>query len=210
MPIKTKVNCKVCQTILAQPKKWEGRLAKRIYGSRYYMPSSEYNLADIAREYADKFGYESLLNHCKKHQFLTEKDYNERHLRQVAAEAEKTIIKAAAEQAVTAQQVWQKILDKGMTELEAGKMQLTPTHLLAAARDKSNWEIKHAGQQMALMDMVFGFASGEKLPDGVKEDGNVIEGELADGTGGAVESREERSRAFYQSLAGDAATPRTD
>lgn len=210
MPIKTKVNCKVCQTILAQPKKWEGRLAKRIYGSRYYMPSSDYTLMDIAREYQDKFGYESLLNHCKKHQFLTEKDYNERHLRQIAAEAEKKIIKETAKTAVTSQQVWQKILDKGMAELEEGNMRLSPTHLLAAARDKSNWEIKHAGQQMALMDMVFGFASGERLPEGVKEEKGVIEGELAGEPGDVAKSREERSRAFYQRIAGDAAASGAD
>lgn len=211
--IKTKVNCKVCQTILEQPKKWEGRLAKRIYGSRYYMPSSDYRLTDVAKEYADKFGYESLLNHCKKHQFLTEKDYNERHLRQVANEAEKKIIKAAAEQAVTSAEVWQTMMDKGMEALREGRMQIGANHLLAAARDKSNFDVKYAQQQIALMDMIAGYASGEKLPDGVKEEGYVIEGELADGadgTGDADKEREIRSRSFYQRIAGDAAASGAD
>lgn len=208
--IKNKVNCKVCQTLMAQPKGKEGRLAERIYNSRYYLPSSEYNLADIAREYADKFGYESLLNHCKKHQFLNEKQYASRHLRQVAAESEKTIIKEAAKQAVTSTQVWQKVMDKGMEDLEEGRMRLTPANMLAAARDKSNYDVKYARQQIQVMDMIFGFASGEKLPEGVREDSDVIEGELAGGTGDGAEAREIRSRAFYQSLAGDAAAPGAD
>lgn len=204
--IKTHKLCSVCRTILSQPKKWEGRLAKRIYGSRYYMPSSDYTLADVGREYADKFGLESLYNHAKKHQALSEVDFNNRQLRQTKNEVQKKIM----QKAITSQEVWDTVLEKGMDDLKEGKMQLSATHLLAAARDKSNYDIKYAGQQMALMNMVFGFASGEKLPEGVREDTHVIEGELADGTGDAIESRENRSRAFYQSLARDAATPGTD
>lgn len=203
--IKTKKNCSVCQTILAQPKKWEGRLAKRIYGSRHYMPSSDYTLADVAREYKDKFFYESLYNHCKKHQFLTEKDFNERHLRELAKKAEKALLKDA----ITSQQVWDTVIRKGMDELTDGKMNLSATHLLSAARDKSNFEIKYADQQMQLMDMVFGFASGEGLPKGVRND--AIEGEIvADGAATGDSGREVRSRTFYESLAGDASSPGTD
>lgn len=206
--IKTKKNCKVCQTILGQPKKWEGRLAERIYKSRYYMPSSSYNLSDVAREYQDKFGYESILNHCKKHQFLSEDDFNERHLRQTAKQAEKALLK----QAIKSTEVWDSVIHKGMEELEAGHMPLSANHLLSAARDKSNFELKHADQQLALMDMVFGFASGEDLPQGVREDEDgIIEGEvIAPGVEESDQERETRSRAFYQSLAGDAPTPRTD
>lgn len=204
--IKTKVNCSVCQTLLAQPKKWEGRLANRIYGSRYYTPSSMYSLADVAREYKDKFSYESLLNHCKKHQALTEEDFNERHLRQTARQAEKALLKDA----ITSQTVWDTVIKKGMNDLADGKIQLNANHLLSAARDKSNWEVKHADQQLAMMDMVYAFASGEGLPNGVRRD-NAIEGEIVtDGTPESDRSREERSRTFYQSLAGDAAASGSD
>lgn len=199
--IKTKKNCAVCQTILSQPKKWEGRLAKRIYGCRYYMPSSGYTLADIAREYKDKFSYESLLNHAKKHQALSETDYNDRQLRQVTNEAEKKLIR----QAITSQTVWDSVISKGMDKLEKGEMVMTTNHLLSAARDKSNFELKHVDQQLAMMDMVMAFASGE---GGVVEENDAIEGEIV--TSGAAEdnqSREDRSRAFYQSLAGDAPAP---
>jgi SOS response regulatory protein OraA/RecX len=204
--IKTKKNCTVCQTILGQPKKWEGRLAERIYQSRYYLPSSAYSLSEVAREYRDKFSYQSLLNHCKRHQFLSEDDFSERHLRQAAKQAEKALLK----QAITSTEVWQEVINKGMEDLKEGRLKLTANNLLGAARDKSNFEIKYAGQQLALMDMVFGFASGERLPEGVRDD--TIEGELADtaGVGGTTEGREERSRAFYQSLAGDAPAPRAD
>lgn len=204
--IKTHKLCAVCNTILSQPKKWEGRLAKRIYGSRQYTPSSDYRLSDVAREYQDKFSYESLLNHCKKHQFISTKDFDERHLRQTAREAEKVILKNA----ITSQDVWAKVIDKGMEDLEGGKMRLSATHLLAAARDKSNFDIKFAGQQMALMDMVAAYASGEKLPEGVKENGYVIEGELAGGVGDTDSAREVRSRAFLQRIAGDAAPSGAD
>jgi hypothetical protein len=204
--IKTHKLCAVCNTILSQPKKWEGRLAKRIYGSRYYMPSSDYTLAVVAREYKDKFSYESLLNHAKKHQALSEVDFNDRQLRQKTNEVQKKMM----QRAITSQEVWEKVIDKGMDGLENGSIKLSATHLLAAARDKSNFDIRFAGQQMALMDMVAAYASGEKLPEGVKEGSYVIEGELAGGTGDADTAREIRSRAFYQRIAGDAATPRTD
>lgn len=204
--IKTKVNCAVCRTIKAQPKNTGGRLAKRIYESRYFMPSSTYSLSDIAREYKDKFSYESLLNHCKKHQALTEADFSERHLRETAKQAEKSLLK----EAITSQQVWNTVIQKGMEDLNDGKIQVSANHLLSAARDKSNWEVKHADQQLAMMDMVYAFASGEGLPNGVRRD-DAIEGEVVtDGTPEGDRSREERSRAFYQSLAGDAPAPGTD
>lgn len=205
--IKTKKNCAVCQTILSQPKKWEGRLARRIYGSRYYIHASDYALADIAREYKGYFSYESLNNHCKKHQALDEADYNDRQLRQVTNELKKKQIN----QAIKSTAVWDKVIEKGMDDLNEGKMTLTPNHLLAAARDKSNYDLKHADQQLAMMDMVFAFTSGEGLPNGVREETDVIEGEIiTERATDSAESREERSRAFYQSLAGDAAAPGAD
>lgn len=206
--IKTKVNCKVCQTIKAQPKGTNGgRLAKRIYESRWFRPSSDINLTDIAREYSDKFTYESLINHCKKHQFLSEKDFNERHLRELSKRAEKTLIK----EAITSQHVWESVIGKGMNKLADGKMELTATNLLTAARDKSNYELKHADQQMAMMEMVFHFTSGENETYVGKEENHVIEGELAtEEPSGDSEGREIRSRSFYESLAGDALTPGSD
>lgn len=204
--IKTKKNCAVCQTILSQPKKWEGRLARRIYGSRYYIHSSDYTLADIAREYKGYFSYESLNNHCKKHQALNEADLNNRQLRQVTNELKKKQIN----QAIKSTEVWDTVISKGMEDLNEGKMKLNPTHLLAAARDKSNFEIKHADQQLAMMDMVYAFASGEGTPNNVRRD-DAIEGEvIAEGTPESDRSREERSRAFYESLTGDSAAPGTD
>lgn len=206
--IKTKKNCLVCQTILDQPKKWEGRLAKRIYETRYFRPSSDLSLVKLQEEYKDKFSYDSLLNHCKKHQFLSEKDFDERHLRETARQAEKALLKDA----IKSTDVWNSVIGKGMKALDDGSMELSATHLLAAARDKSNFELKHADQQLALMDMVFGFASGEAMPEGVREDEDgFIEGEvIADGTPESDSEREVRSRTFYQSLAGNAPAPRTD
>jgi len=203
--IKTKSNCSVCNTIKDQPKSTGGRLAQRIYNTRYYKASSNESLHQLYEDYKDKFSYQSLVNHCKRHQFLSEDDFNERHLRELSKKAEKSLVK----QAITAGEVWSEVIERGMEDLKEGKMTLGPTHLLAAARDKSNFEIKYAGQQLALMDMVFGFASGERLPEGVRND--AIEGTIvADGTSTVVESGENRSRAFYQSLAGDASTPGAD
>lgn len=205
--IRTKKNCSVCQTILNQPSRTGGRLARRIYQTTHYDPSSTLSLRDLAREYDMKFSYDSLLNHVKKHQFLSHDDFKERHLRQAAREAEKKMLR----QAISSQEVWDKILEKGMQAMNDGTLQVNTTHLLSAARDKSNYEIKHAGQQLALMDMVWGFASGEKLPDGVRRD-DAIEGELVD-TGGTSDDpgeREERSRSFYESLAWDSPAPGAD
>lgn len=205
--IKTKKNCRVCQAILGQPKKWEGRLARRIYESRYYMPSSSYSLKDVSNEYHDKFTYESLLNHCKKHQFLSEDDFNKRHLRIIANQAEKTIVK----ESIKATQVWDSVIGGAMEKLQNGEMQLTANHLLKAAKDKSDHEFKAADQQLAMMEMVFHFASGEdETVKGIRRD-DVIEGTIvSEEPTGDFESREDRSRTFYESLARDAPTPGTD
>lgn len=206
--IKTKKNCSVCQTILSQPKKWEGRLAKLIYESRFYMHGSNYTLRDVWKQYDGSFSYESLLNHAKKHQALSEADLNDRQLRVVTNDLRKKQIN----QAIKSTEVWDSVISKGMKDLEDGKMNLSPTHLLAAARDKSNFELKHADQQIALMDMVFGFASGEGLPPGVREDGDeFIEGEVAtEGVAADNQSREERSRAVLDRIARGAAAPGSD
>lgn len=208
--IKTSKKCKVCKTILSQPKKWEGRLAKQIYGSRFYTPASEYSLKKIAADYKGHFTYEGLLNHCKKHQSISEQDYNDRQLRQTAAQAEKALLKKA----IKSTEVWDTVITEAMEKLQNGQLPISTNHLLQAARDKSNYEFKATDQQMQMMDMVFHFASGEAPASLDESESNRevidVEATVSGDPEQDFERRAAQSRSFYQSLAGDAPTPGSD
>lgn len=114
-------------------------------------------LSAIAEAYKGKFSYPSLLNHCKKHQFLNEQDFTNRHLNRIVKKAESDIVKKAIESS----KVWDKVIDQGMEALEEGSLQINTGHLLKAAKDKQDFEFKKKDQQLAMMEMVWHFAAGE-------------------------------------------------
>lgn len=120
------------------------------------MKSGE-TLTDIQADYPDKFSYDSLRNHVKKHQFLSEKDFTDRHLNRIVKKAEKDLVKRAIESS----KVWDRVIDQGMEDLESGELKVTTNHLLKAAKDKQDYEFKKKDHQLAMMEMVYHFASGE-------------------------------------------------
>ncbi len=151
--LKTNKKCNVCILIR------DGRnksLLNRIYNSKYYMKTGE-SLIKIAEDYPDKFQYANLLNHCKKHQFLSEEDFTNRHLGGIVKKAEAQMMKRAIEST----HVWDSIIDQGMESLESGGLTVTANHLLKAAKDKQDYQFKKKDQQLAMMEMVYHFASGE-------------------------------------------------
>lgn len=115
------------------------------------------SLRSIHQAYQDTFSYESLRIHCQKHQFLSEEDFKERHLNKIAKTAEKQLLKRQIE-SVT---VWEDVITKGMEGLEDGSIRVSANHLLKAAKDKSDYEMKKKDQEYALAQMVMFFASGE-------------------------------------------------
>lgn len=150
--LKTNKQCNVCKAI-----KENKSLMQKIYNTNYYMKSSTTSLMQLQAEYADKFSYRGLLAHVKNHQFMSEDDYNERHLRQIAKKAEKQVLKRQLESS----QVWDEVISTGMERLENGELTLRASDLLKAAKDKSDYELKTKDQSLAFMEMMWHFASGE-------------------------------------------------
>jgi hypothetical protein len=152
--LKYKNNCKVCITAKAEK---NNKLIKLIYESNYFMPRSDYSLSEVHRQYEGQFNYRALLNHVKKHQFLDQKDFERREMNRIA----KTASGKAAMQRFENVDVWNEVMTQGMEDLKKGKIQLTANHLLKATKDRTDFELKKTDQQLAMMEMIYHFASGE-------------------------------------------------
>lgn len=160
--------CRACKRVKQDP-----ALLNRIYNSAALMGKGE-SLLKIWEDNKEHFLYRTLTNHVKKHQFLNENDYTSRHLRQIANQAEKEMLKRTIE----SKQVWDSVINKGMLDLETGEMNVKASDLLKAAKDKSDYQFKVKDQEMAMMEMVYHFASGENnMEDSRKYDKRIIEGE---------------------------------
>lgn len=205
--LKLKKNCVVCKAV-----KNNKRLLNEIYESKFYLKTRGQSLLSISQKYPHLFTYDSLKNHVKKHQFLSEEDFTERHLRQIAAQAEKQILKRTIEST----EVWDEVINQGMEKLQNGDMNIKVKDLLKAAKDKQDMLFKQTDQKMAMMDMVWHFASGENnLKESKPYDARIIEGEKADYfdpaglTSENTRPGQDGPGDFYQSLIGDAATSGT-
>lgn len=181
--LKRKQNCKVCQAIGKNR-----NITERIYQSSHFnrMGESLTKLVEDLNAQGYEMSYQSMINHCKKHQYLSEKDFNERHLRQIAKTAERKIMQKKLESI----DVWDEVIDEGMDRLKNGEMKLSAQDLLRAAKDKSDMQFKKQDQELKLAEMVFFFASGENKQELSKPyDRRIIEGETRtdlDTTAGAA------------------------
>lgn len=202
--------CNVCRVAESNPK-----LIKDIYNSSFFMKGSSITLRSIFQEYqavnGAQFSYEALLNHVKKHQFMSEKDFSQRHMRQIAKTAEKQMLMRTIE----SKEVWDEVINKGMEKLANGEMPMKTADLLKAAKDKSDFELKTKDQQLAMMEMVMHFASGENN-ESRKYDRRVVEGKTAEdydptvGTAADSDEGEARPSGIYYPPAWDAVTPGAD
>lgn len=204
--LKRKETCAVCKQIKETPK-----LLDDIFNTSFYLKSSGKSLMQLHADYRDKFSYKSLRNHVAKHQFMSEDQYTKRHLNKIAKDSERRIIK----QAIDSKSVFDEVIGRGMEALQAGEIEVSTNHLLKAAELKKNFQLKEQDQQLAMMEMVYHFASGENTESGAY-DRRIIEGETAESYDPATEladdseRRTAQSRAFYESLTGDAPAPGSD
>ena len=194
--------CKVCDEV-----KENTSLLNRIYNSKYYLKSSKESLLQIQEEYADVFSYRSLLNHVKKHQFMSEGDFKDRHLRKIAKDAEKKILKRQIE----SKEVWDEVINQGMEKLQSGELQMRTADLLKAAKDKSDHEMKVKDQQLAMAEMMWFFASGENN-ESRNYDRRIIEGKTVtdfdptEESTGNTDSGESRPGSLHNATSWDALT----
>jgi len=166
--IKYRKNCKVCKAI-----KKKHKLADEIYSTTAYDKTSKVSLSGLHRLYEDQFDYKSLLNHVKKHQGISQEDLSERHLQNIVKQAEKNLTLKSIE----SKDIWQNIMDLGTQELKEGKMKIKVGDMLRAAKDKSDYDLKVKDQELAMIEMVYHFASGANE---APVRGKIIDAEPAD------------------------------
>lgn len=102
---------------------------------------------------------------------MSEGDYKDRHLRKIAKDAEKKILKRQIE----SKEVWDEVINQGMEKLQSGELTMRTGDLLKAAKDKSDYEMKVKDQQLAMAEMMWFFASGENN-ESRSYDRRVVEG----------------------------------
>lgn len=198
--------CKVCDEV-----KENTSLLNRIYNSKFYLKSSKESLLQIQEEYADVFSYRSLLNHVKKHQFMSEGDFKDRHLRKIAKDAEKKILKRQIE----SKEVWDEVINQGMEKLQSGELTMRTADLLKAAKDKSDHEMKVKDQQLAMAEMMWFFASGENN-ESRSYDRRIVEGKTvtdfdpSEVSTGDTDSRQDGPSNLHNAVTWDALTPGSD
>lgn len=203
--LKYNKRCKVCLAV-----KGNTRLLNDIFNSSFYLGRGRgKSLQVLAQE--NGFNYEPLRNHCHRHQFMSETDYTNRSLNKIAKAAEQSIIKRTIE----SKEVFDEVIGRGMERLQSGELEVDTKDLINAAKLKKDFQLKEQDQQLAMMEMVMHFASGENN-ESKAYDRRVVSGQTVADYDPATDApedtdrRTEQSRSFYQSLAGDAAPPRAD
>lgn len=133
---------------------------KRIYECSYFVPYSKDTMLDIARDYsgAKLFTYDNLKNHIKKHQFIDSQDYTDKMLQH----EDKKLEKKAVQKAVKAVDAVQSIIDIGNERLVNGEITVDTNQLIRASQVKMAHESKQKDQELATIEMVAHFLSGEQ------------------------------------------------
>jgi len=167
--LKIQKQCNVCKAI-----QLDKQLLDRIYQTKFYMKRSPTSLMQLHTDYADLFSYRALLSHCKNHQFMSEDDFNNRTLKQMAKKAEKQILRKQIESS----SVWDEVIGIGMEQLQSGEITMKASDLLKAAKDKSDYELKTKDQEIAIAEMMWHFASGENK-ESRSYDRRVVEGQTS-------------------------------
>lgn len=101
--------------------------------------------------------YNALKNHVKKHQFIDSTDYTEKML----VHADKKAERSAVRKAVRAVDAVQSVIEIGMGRLESGEISVDTNQLIRASQVKMTQESKAKDQELATIEMVAAFLSGE-------------------------------------------------
>lgn len=173
--IKYRKNCTVCSAI-----KEDAKIASAIYKTQPYNPGSRTTLVNLHKEYEDKFSLEALRNHCKKHQALSADDMTERHMRNIARQAEKELFKKRIE----SRDIWNTVMEIGYEDLKQGNMKLKVGDMLRAAKDQADFDFKAKDQEIAMIEMVYHFTSGANQRSG----GQIIDADNGNTTRDVVEA----------------------
>ena len=208
--------CKICQ-LCVKNKAFEDA----IWNSKKFRKHDKnaQTLLQVSKDY--NVTYNNLLVHVRKHQNMTLDRYNDKELAKIAKRAElKTKIQEAGVMpaAVKTNQsvaVWDNVIETALDQVKSGEIKLNANHLLKAAKDKSDFDIKKKNQDMALMEMMWHFASGEAMGS-MEYDRRFIEGQTpadynaADVVAGHLEEWQTRPGYIHNGTTGDAAPSGSD
>ena len=147
--------CKVCAVV-----KEDEDLFKRIAHSKQFERGGE-SLTDIQEEYKDKFSYQSLYVHVKKHQAPTADMLASRRL----AKVQEQVMVDQYKRAVNSKDARQDLLDKLFNKLESGDFDdsMTVKDLITVLRDTDNAEAKKKDQEIDIMKMMMPYRSGDVI-----------------------------------------------
>lgn len=189
--LKLKPNCAVCTAVRDNKK-----LLNRIYNSSWFIAHSKDSLLAIANDCTELFSYQSLKNHVKRHQFLNARDYTEKMTKLAAKKAEDGL----AHKATDAQSVWDVAMAMGMEKLKQGDMEIKLPDLLKAAKDKSDYLFKKSDQQIAILETIAHFSSGENTNNERIYDRRTVKNTIESPED--IDSWQDQSDTFRQQLAG--------
>ncbi len=160
MPVlKLDKRCKWCQAVKADKK-----LLKRIYASAFYVENGE-SIKNIAATYVGGGIYPALLNHCKRHQGLTDDDLNTREVQRIAKSTSNAMIAQGVKTATARQGIIDNLSDVLTGDDYAS---LSPEDkiklLLKAIKDTDDVDAKRKDQDIDVFRMMGGIRSGEIKP----------------------------------------------
>lgn len=148
--LKPDKRCKVCQTI-----KSDKKLLERIANSKAYIKGGE-SLRAISRDYLDVFEYQSLYNHTKTHQGLSDEDLEDRLIQREARKIEL----AQVREAVQHKEIRDELLNIGMDGVREGEIKLNGNNVVQLLKQKADIEAKERDQELEMAKMIQDFASG--------------------------------------------------
>jgi len=208
MPLRLSDKCPVCVRI-----KKDAKLKKRIWESRKFNKHDKgaEPISHIVQDY--KFKSRSMDNHLASHQTLSPKQMTDNELNRIVKRSQATEVIENNQGRQDAEAVWDEVITLAREGIANGDIKLNANHLLKAAKDKTDYQIKKTGQKMQYLEMIAHFASGEYIGS-TQYDRRAIEGETAANndiaaitTGSAFEGAF-RPDTVHNGDVGDAITPR--
>lgn len=201
--LKVHPTCKVCQEVQTSPK-----LLNQLFESTAYLPNSKTTLLSLYNSgYQGRFSYRALLTHTKKHQFLSQEDFDKKSLQNIVKRSQEAIVRKKLESA----DVFDEVMSVGMEQLADGQMSIKANDLISAARYKKEFQLKEKDQELAMAEMMWHFASGENK-ESRSYDRRVVTGETGTGFDATAEVTNHSGRGtdepsdIYHTITWDALT----
>jgi hypothetical protein len=139
----------------------------------------------------------------------------DKELERIAKRSEQKAVIQEKRDLIDAESVWDEVITTAREGIASGEIKLNANHLLKAAKDKTDYNLKKTGQKMQMMEMIAHFASGEYIGSTQYDTRQFVEGEettaynAAEITAGGDLQGSFGPDTVHNGDVGDAAAPRT-